>query len=591
MAKLGKVAVVLACVAMLSVATLADTFKLLIVHTNDMHSRFDQTSRSSGVCSEEEAATNQCFGGFARVSEAVTLARARSKRENTQSLFLIAGDIYQGTLLYTIYKWKIVAKLTNMLRPDAMSLGNHEFDDGVRGLVPFINNATFPILASNLDLRKEQDLYNPNLKNSVVFDLGGAKVAVIGYVTPDTKFISQAGEVEFLDEVESIKAEVENIKEREPDVRIFIALGHSGFEMDQKIAASVPDIDAVIGGHTNTFLYSGTKPDSEDPEGIYPTFVTQQSGRRIPVVQAYAYTKYLGQLSLEFDSEGEVIQAVGNPLLLDHNVQQDPFILEELNKWRKNVSLMADEEIGRTKVLLDGDTRHCRVHECNLGNFIADAYVDYMARLHKLNYGKGWTDTPIAIQNGGSIRATIDASSKGGKVTMGDLMAVLPFVNNMVRMSLKGSDLLEVLEWSVYDYNSDERKGKFLQYSGLRVEYDLHKPNGKRVVRALARCGECRVPIYEPIDPNKSYYVIITAFLATGGDGFKVLKHNYKSQQEMDITDTDMVREYLRRKSPVYPGVEGRIKFVNNIESAASKIRSFILMPFIVSLATVLSTV
>jgi 5'-nucleotidase len=71
------------------------------------------------------------------------------------------------------------------------------------------------------------------------------------------QFISQAGNVEFRDEVESIKAEVERIREREPDVRIFIALGHSGFEMDRKIAASVPDIDAVIGGHTNTFLYSG----------------------------------------------------------------------------------------------------------------------------------------------------------------------------------------------------------------------------------------------------------------------------------------------------------------------------------------------
>jgi 5'-nucleotidase len=67
------------------------------------------------------------------------------------------------------------------------SLGNHEFDDGVKGLVPFLNNATFPILATNLDLTKEPDLYNPNLKNSVVFDLDGVKVAVIGYVTPDTK--------------------------------------------------------------------------------------------------------------------------------------------------------------------------------------------------------------------------------------------------------------------------------------------------------------------------------------------------------------------------------------------------------------------
>lgn len=69
-------------------------------------------------------------------------------------------------------------------------------------------------------------------------------------------------------------------------------------------------------------MLTGSKPDSEDPEGIYPTFVTQQSGRTVPVVQAYAYTKYLGQLSLGFDSMGEVTHASGNPLLLDHNVNQ-----------------------------------------------------------------------------------------------------------------------------------------------------------------------------------------------------------------------------------------------------------------------------
>jgi 5'-nucleotidase len=57
----------------------------------------------------------------------------------------------------------------------------------------------------------------------------------------------------------------------------------------------------------------------------------------------------------------------------------DPFVLEELNRWKKNISLMAEEEIGVTKVLLDGDTRHCRVHECNLGNFITDAYIDYVS--------------------------------------------------------------------------------------------------------------------------------------------------------------------------------------------------------------------
>jgi len=117
---LGKVIAVLSCVVMLGVAMPLDNFKLLIVHTNDMHSRFNQTSKTSGVCSPKESANGECYGGFARVSEAVTLARSRSKEKNTQCLFLIAGDIYQGTLAYTVYKWKIVSNLTNMLRPDAM---------------------------------------------------------------------------------------------------------------------------------------------------------------------------------------------------------------------------------------------------------------------------------------------------------------------------------------------------------------------------------------------------------------------------------------------------------------------------------------
>lgn len=213
-----------------------------------------------------------------------------------------------------------------------------------------------------------------------------------------------------------------------------------------------------------------------------------------------------------------------------------------------------------------------------------------MVRVHKLNHGEGWTDTPIAFQQGGGIRTSINASSEDGKVTLGDLMSVLPFINTMVKMPLKGSDLLEVLEWSVYDYNESERKGKFLQYSGLKVEYDLSQPNGKRVTKALARCGACRVPIYEPVAENKTYNIIMSTFLAKGGDGFTVLGKNYKKEQEMDETDVNMVDEYFHRRSPVYPGVDRRIKIVNKppAPSAASQLGSFFLLPFLVPLATVI---
>lgn len=90
--------------------------------------------------------------------------------------------------------------------------------------------------------------------------------------------------------------EAENLKKK--GVNIIIALGHSGYLVDQEIARDCPLVDVVIGGHSNTFLYTGEQPDAEKIDGPYPTVVKQASGKEVPVVQAYAYTKYLGELKL-----------------------------------------------------------------------------------------------------------------------------------------------------------------------------------------------------------------------------------------------------------------------------------------------------
>lgn len=82
------------------------------------------------------------------------------------------------------------------------------------------------------------------------------------------------------------------------DVKIIIALGHSGYEVDQRIARDCPLVDVVVGGHSNTFLWNGGQPDVEEIDGPYPTVITQESGKQVPVVQAYAYTKYMGELKL-----------------------------------------------------------------------------------------------------------------------------------------------------------------------------------------------------------------------------------------------------------------------------------------------------
>ena len=207
--------------------------------------------------------------------------------------------------------------------------------------------------------------------------INGTKIGVIGYLTPETKVLSQSGNVKFLDEVESIKREVTILKNQ--GVKILIAVGHSGFATDKKIAAEVDGIDLVIGGHTNTFLYTGKSPDLETSEGFYPTEIIQKNGRKAYVVQAYAYTKYLGNITVDFDDNGEVTKILGNPILVDHSILQAQDVLDELETWRPAINEVTNNVIGSTKVFLEGNSKICRRMECNLGNLIADAMVDYVS--------------------------------------------------------------------------------------------------------------------------------------------------------------------------------------------------------------------
>lgn len=186
--------------------------------------------------------------------------------------------------------------------------------------MPFINEATYPIVTANLDLTNEPEMAASNLMNSTILIVNGRKIGIIGYLTPETKYIASVGKVEFYDEVESIQHEVSKL--RAEGVDILIALGHSGYKTDKRIAEEVSGIDIVVGGHSNTFLYNGTAPDSEIPAGLYPEEVVQKDGKKVYVVQAYAYTKYLGNLTIDFDGNGDVKKIMGNPVLVDSTVEQ-----------------------------------------------------------------------------------------------------------------------------------------------------------------------------------------------------------------------------------------------------------------------------
>lgn len=204
-----------------------DNFKMIILHNNDMHARFEQTSMISGKCKKEDADSKKCYGGFARVAHEVREFRRRAEaKEIPDVLYLNAGDTYTGTPWFSLYKDNITSDFLNILRPDAIvriflrdssrrslmfrlifqSLGNHEFDEGSENLAKFLREINFPVLAANLILDDEPELKTAtSMQPSIVFNVTGRQVGIIGYLTPETKDVAVPNKVEFIDEVVALK--------------------------------------------------------------------------------------------------------------------------------------------------------------------------------------------------------------------------------------------------------------------------------------------------------------------------------------------------------------------------------------------------
>ncbi|KAH3736665.1 hypothetical protein DPMN_043238 [Dreissena polymorpha] len=533
----------------------AEDFQLTIVHNNDVHAHFDEVNSHSGECSPAQAAANSCYGGEARRNAFIKDAR---RRYGNRTLVLDAGDRFTGTLWFNQYKGRAASIFVNKENYDAVCLGNHEFDLGIEGLVPYLQNLSVPVLDANIDYTNEprlRGLYNATR----ILTLNGVKVGIIGFITKDTAFISNAGTtVKFLDEVETAKKYSKQLKASGVDV--IIGLSHAGYGMDKKIAAEVEDIDVIVGGHSHTFLYHGTPPKdyTETVEGEYPTVITQSSGRKVLVVQAYAWGKYMGFINVTFDDHLDVKNWSGNPVLLRPEMPKDNETEAIIQAMKKPLDEIKKQIVGRTVVKLEGDPIQCRLRECNSGNMIADGMVEY--HIDKRESNETWALAPIALFSGGGVRA----STEIGDISMGQVLSVMPFGNNVDMIKLKGIHLRQAFEHSVANYDIHDRPGAFFQMSGAHVTYDLSRPPGQRVVSLEMRCLNCTVPAYEPLNDDLIYSILMVDFTIKGGDGFSMISDNLVEQKTINSLDVDVFKTYLAKHTPVYADTEGRIKFVTS---------------------------
>jgi 5'-nucleotidase / UDP-sugar diphosphatase len=501
-------------------------YKLTILHTNDFHSRFEPISKYDSGCREGDNAEGKCFGGSARLVTAI--AEARERAEN--SVLVDGGDQFQGSLFYTYYKGKVAAEFMNKLGYDGMTVGNHEFDDGPEVLRGFMDAVDFPVLMSNADVSKEELLADTLMKSTVI-EKGGEKIGLIGLTPQDTNELASPGpNVTFSDPVAAVQGEVDKLTAE--GVNKIIVLSHSGYGVDQRVAAGTTGVDVIVGGHSNTYLSNV----SDRASGPYPTVVND-----VQIVQAYAYGKFLGELNVTFDDAGNVIEAKGEPLVMDGAVVEDEATVARIAELAQPLDEIRNKVVASAASPIEGDRAVCRIQECPMGNLVADAMLDRVA-------DQGVT---IAIANSGGIRASVDA----GDVTMGEVLTVLPFQNTLSTFEISGQGVIDALENGVSQV--EEVKGRFPQVSGITFTFDASvAPNEGRVSDVMVASEDGFVPI----DPGATYLVVTNNYVRNGGDGYKVFSGDDKNAYDYGPDLADVTAEYLAANAPYQPYVDGRIK-------------------------------
>ncbi|MEM1004635.1 MAG: bifunctional metallophosphatase/5'-nucleotidase [Pseudomonadota bacterium] len=503
-------------------------FKLTILHTNDIHSRIEPINKYDSTCDAEDSAENKCFGGMARLHAQISSIRATRAEQNL--LLLDAGDPFQGSLFYTTYKGAAEAEFMELIGYDVMAVGNHEFDDGPEGLAAFVDAVSFPVISGNLDLSSSAQLKD-RIEDHVVLEIGGNRIGIVSALATDTVDTSSPGEdVVFEDEIDSLTADVADLQD--DGVNIIIALTHVGLAKDIEIAEKVPGLDLVIGGHSHSLL-SNT---DEDAVGSYPMMVG-----KVPVVQAYAYSKYLGEITLTFDEAGSVMSAVGDPILLDASVAQNAEIAARVSEMGAPIEEMKTRVVAQTASAVEGSRDVCRVQECEMGNLVADAMLARVAD----------QGIQIAIANAGGLRASIDA----GEVTMGEVLTVLPFQNTLSTFEISGQGVIDALENGVSQV--EEIKGRFPQVAGLTYIWDPSvAPNEGRISDVMVADGEGFVPI----DPAATYLVVTNNYVRNGGDGYDMFEGDDKNAYDYGPDLADVTAEYLAQNAPYLPYLDGRIQ-------------------------------
>ncbi|MEJ7136985.1 bifunctional metallophosphatase/5'-nucleotidase [Amphibiibacter pelophylacis] len=570
------------------------SMEVTLLHINDHHSHLEPTKRTLQLAIDgpQRVPVQVDVGGFPRIVTAM-----RELAEGQPNVIKIhAGDALSGSLYYNRAGrlGEADAALMDSVCFDSFTLGNHEFDKGDTALSGFLDelargSCKTPVLSANtrfgagsaLGLVKGQD----RVKKSVVLERSGQRIGIIGLTIAGKTKASSSPDKDTLfdDEMASAQAEINAL--RAQGVKRIVVASHIGYDMDLKLAKGLDGVDVIIGGDSHTLL----GPDSlktygvGSPQGPYPTVVKNDHGNTVCVAQAWEYAQEVGQLKVRFDRDGQVLSCSGVPqVLVGDNFSlgkdkpaltdaqrrairadmaasgvlrptaEDPQAVALLAPYKAKVASFSKTVVGTAPQELcsrrvpggEGSTDYSRSSvECNaegrvsqhggdIQQLVVQAYLD----IAKRDYG----GADIALQSGGGARIPLK-----GDFTAANVLEVLPFGNQLFRLTLTGAEVKSMIEDGLEaTFGPKGSTGPYPYTAGLRFAVDSKAARGQRA--SAFEVWSDSAQAWQPLEAAQSYRLFVLSFNANGGDGYTTLeKIPPERRLDVGVLDADVLQSYI----------------------------------------------
>jgi len=453
---------------------------LTLLFTNDTHNRLEPF---------EHLGLKKKVGGVIRRSRFFESV----KKSNPQTLILDAGDVFQGTPFYNFYLGEPDIRAMNIMGYDAMTMGNHDLDNGMLNLRKQVQYSHFPLLCANVTEKSSGLLI---FRPFQIFERQGLKIAVLGFLSEHAwQAVAQQRKEGYVfhDPVPIAKRLVAELR---PKVDLIVSLHHMGIWYDEPFAQAVPGIDVILGGHSHTEMEQAKLIANGSENGLGGTLV----------MHAGQMGAWVGRLDLTLDHRKHILHYSSERVLMDETWDHQP-LPEMLESYAQRLRADMQKVIGESKSDFSVEGKYDGPFP--LGSLLADILRDSLK-------------TEVGIMNTGGVRNGLNK----GPIQVGEIFEILPFDNTSTAFEIQGDALRKVVEISV----SRLGVSKNLQFSGL-----VYTLKDKKLSEILING--------KPLDPKRWYKVAAPDYVFEGNEAIPFERP--RNAVPSGRTLRDMMLEYL----------------------------------------------